>query len=1171
MSVLGFNPADLSTMIDTLLDPKVARPIKVFVDPELGHLWRIIDPLSPTENMPVVKEWSKNVKYEVTIEGETRITRTPREEKVPGTPLGTLLEVIPDSHFDFDRSRLKPRQTEPQRLRDIAQQEIQEGGHEGLELWFLLFGHADMVGREEYNHDLTARRAESVARAIQMASGARLLPDVPRFGIRCSEFNPETGPNDNEWHDRRTPDDNGITGNPANRRVEIFAVRDRADKSTLTRVLQEAHAAALQGHPNAGRIRTWWTEGTFPCPHSKGDISRCKDLVRTETGEQDRPRPYCPFYREFKKGIKEAMCTPETTRTVYDEKVTKDKDRKEERTRVEGEYQPPPGEHFGFNMRNMMRGLKGLQPGFAPEVAVAPNKEEDAEDFNLIKAGPVKVVKLDLGFWGDRRVLDSSRSAGFRREPARSFGVIEGPFVWLCFFETKENADNPEAFTTKPEEVDERMNPRFARFVQAVADAGFRVRIEKKAVAEDGPANDRLRFFFPDMHLPRKFNEKDAEYSSGGCEKSTEILKSVLLDSLLCDYRLRVSQTPWLSAADRVKCAEFFEHGAKSLKLPLHSTGRKFSGVTDTADIPWLKVLPDAAQQIVLFLRKGGYYLFKFTREDLRREVPRLGGLYPDKGRGRTKDTLACWFYGQLGDRNVKTESGKSGPDWQQLIPGPAKELLQRSTLLDSPDAGKPQEASDKEKEQIDAGPARDLLRLLKVIKDYSEADGDNKVRVYHTGDLYETWADRRFLFEDFSETDDPAQQIPGLMQSLVSKKGSGAFVSFLKDSVKWILRTLLAGLDSADVDVFHRREVKKRFPEGEAHTETASELQTPDATLFGAGGPSFTSPVARSETRITHEQLAGRQYVAEQAAKRKALIAEFAAPVRTDAEGRAEDEELLGADHRGDQGFWNKAIIKAFDSAPEAAILYGNHDCYMGLHGGRARGFHTERNLWAEHGHRFEDSNVDGQPFGAFITNFTVDVLELPTYEGILDEFHMHREQDLFQPGLMLWHLMAEYGVDQLAERQEGQPPPPKVEPFRIAVNAHTHAADLVVAEIIFQKKEATKLGLITDAGAYAKLLASFIPWLIDLIDNWDERYSAFKGAWEDWFNGVKDRFSDFGEDFFGGLDECVGKAADFIKQTGEGVRDKLEDEWNQAKNKAGDVARGARDRLDDFKPPGL
>ena len=48
MSVLGFNPADLSTMIDSLLDPKVARPIKVFVDPELGHLWRIIDPLSPT-------------------------------------------------------------------------------------------------------------------------------------------------------------------------------------------------------------------------------------------------------------------------------------------------------------------------------------------------------------------------------------------------------------------------------------------------------------------------------------------------------------------------------------------------------------------------------------------------------------------------------------------------------------------------------------------------------------------------------------------------------------------------------------------------------------------------------------------------------------------------------------------------------------------------------------------------------------------------------------------------------------------------------------------------------------------------------------------------------------------------------------------------------------------
>ena len=92
-----------------------------------------------------------------------------------------------------------------------------------------------------------------------------------------------------------------------------------------------------------------------------------------------------------------------------------------------------------------------------------------------------------------------------------------------------------------------------------------------------------------------------------------------------------------------------------------------------------------------------------------------------------------------------------------------------------------------------------------------------------------------------------------------------------------------------------------------------------------------------------------------------------------------AEDKDLVGGFTVGqDEALWNAAVVDAFDKV-NTKFIYGNHDCYRGVprEDGLAEAlpFYSEPGLWIEHGHRFEDSNIDGQPFGSFITNLAYEI----------------------------------------------------------------------------------------------------------------------------------------------------------------------------------------------------
>ncbi len=1189
MSALGFTPADLGTMLDMLLDPSMARPVKIFVERKSGNIWRIIDPLSPTENMPVIKEWTEE--KTVTEYEEAEYEWEKKEEKATkktiSVPLGFPADVLVD-YFRFDQPRASWALSDydrafssssaptdiPRRLQDAIQQRLPNGQPlpANITQTILQFGHADMCASFEYNHSLTHRRNQAVKRVVERAGstpayfsdGGRIHGLVP-----CSDFNPTSGPNAHERAAEAsatgaaTNPSGGPDGNRDNRRVELYVLHDYNDRdSEITKLINQVRSELKDAR---GISDTEWPAGKFPCDPS--NISVCHKLLNCAPNESNAGGTgssyrQCEFYTRFTRGVNvQLQVEAEQTKpgkVTYTKKLVKEA-KETKRKEVHGEYHPPPGEHYGFYMDEMVKhGVKCTQ-GYAPEIAVAPNDEEDPEDFNLIKPGPIKVVKMDVGFWGDERKRDSGRKAGFRREPARTFGVVEGPFVWLCYFGTDDN--NGKGKGSDPEK-NEKIHPLFTRFVNAVEDAGHKVRVMKKAVAEAGPSEDKLRLFFGDMHLPRAFDVKDADYSSGKCSKSEQMLKSLLLDMLRQDYQLRASQTPWLAADDRLRCLEFFEHGAKKLKLPHWNSARKISNPFEPEGSNWLAKAGDAVKKSMQVLRQFGYYMFEFTQDDLRREVKRFAGQYADRGRGRTKEVLSNWFYGFETDRNIMpADSNQRKTDPKQLIPGPIREILEKAEVLEGEETGtKP---AEERWDKIDAGPARDLLRLLKIVDDQNKEHG-RYISAYHCGDMFETWANRRYLFEDFENTDDPSGQLPDFINSVVKAlefgEAGSAFRS-LGDGLKAILRTLLGGMNAGDIDLWHRREVKKRLPTGPLPDETTHEIKMPDVDSLKL--PTISDPSAEisgvvpyqkgSRSGLTKEKMGGAPYVSAEMGKRVEQILAFKAPLREDEAGRAEDVELLGGAVDGNDGLWNKAIDAALRKADLHGV-YGNHDCYRGLHGGRFEPYRTERNLWVEHAHRYEDSNVDGQPFGAFTTNLCFEIMEIALYEGLLDEYLLHREQNQYQPGIMQWFLLTEFQeqLDKLKDKG--------VEPFRVAVCGHTHMPDLIVAEIVYREKESTALGWITHLASIAKVIAALIPRIIEWAEKWDQRYGDDKGGWSKWFDDTVDDTGEFfkgaGEktanwagDFTGGIGECLEKAGDFLKKTGEGARKKLENEWDRVK----------------------
>ncbi|GMV98141.1 MAG: hypothetical protein AMXMBFR83_24930 [Phycisphaerae bacterium] len=532
----------------------------------------------------------------------------------------------------------------------------------------------------------------------------------------------------------------------------------------------------------------------------------------------------------------------------------------------------------------------------------------------------------------------------------------------------------------------------------------------------------------------------------------------------------------------------------------------------------------------------------------------------------------------------------------------------------------------------VDPGPARDLLRFLRVIRNRQrDTANPTPIDVFNLGDLYEIWANRRFLFEDFEICNDPLDpggQIAGLGSTFdgptstdnfvgdaggavgglfgdagkqVGKAIGGNLGALAGDAIKLMVRSLLGGINATDRDLWWRRETNDpardpamdpdlaMLPYEEAYTLTRFDPQLhlprfsappagPGVIGGGMTNPSGNGQISLDGIEYTKHQLGtprpdgtwgpfpatndrGRGYLVREVARRIAQVDAFEAPVRQDPAGNREDLALLGSNVVGrgaeQMGRWNRAVADAFRDV-RTTFLYGNHDCFRGVprRGGvnSARPFHSEPGLWVEHAHRFDDSNVDGQPFGSFVTNVAYEIQEASFAEGLADEFALHREQSCFQPGIVQWFLLVEFGGNAFLRRHQRQNDSvPAVFPFRISVNGHTHTPDLVVANVIFKDREALELKLfgksikvadIFNAGCAALKIALLYKKLKEWYDKWTER-----AGWDKWWEDIKGNTINWGVDF-AGLAGCIDKALDFIRKQGENARDRLRNEWEASRD---------------------
>ncbi|MFN0137601.1 MAG: hypothetical protein ACKVS9_15970 [Phycisphaerae bacterium] len=1256
-----------------------------------GQIWRLIDPLSPLEKLPVMKEWTEEISYRNGHWRPVTVTPPPVDpvdpvDPGPRPPTEIVTDVFrfdQDVFFHFDKPTPSGNDSlsQMQAFRDpIAAADALDRvkasvnttvpgpngsvplSQGGVEKRVVMFGHADMCASFGYNFSLSHRRNLAIMRFIDPTVRAAVHTGAGACQglVSCADFNPDAGPNEHERAAENSatgfatkPAGASETGNLTNRRVELFVIPDytrasgkpseiaAAMRRVRTRVLGELDAATRLTVETA-----WRDDGTFPCPQgvtssspgTEGLLTMCHRLVNPpepHQGSGEGPAfRRCRFYAAFQDEMRGVRVTAEVPgqptepvdpnppvqpptefvrwEWVEDEPVTE----------TIGEYHPPRGEHYSYFMDEMVKAGVPASELFAAQIPVAPNNQVNPDDFNLIRPGTIRVVKMDLGFWGDQRTPDLARQAGFRRTPSRYFGLIEGQFVFLCYFETPENAGHVRWCS---DGFDQQMTPLCFALDQAVqqANPNFHIRIIATTVAEAGPDPSRLKVMFGDMHLPRRFEVADPTYAQDECTRRLQMLKSAIVHQLKQDYRLPAASTPWLCSIDRELCKAFFENGAPTLKLPHYYTlnGPTFSNPLEPEGDGFIDQAMDVMKKAKQLIYQAGNRLFEFTQADYRRMTRKYPDNFPEKGYGRTKDVLANLFYGSTTDVNTPApQEGNLERMGKAHIPQIVQEGLDEhagTNLQKNPGTAPATESYA----VIDAGPARDLLRLLNVIQ--TTRRGGTNIDVIQTGDLMELGMNRRFLFEDFHQTDDPAAQIPKAMAELAaptpkdnafSDIGLGGVAAAAGDLIKKLIvgqiKGILGGMNAEEQDLWFRRESNKAAadpaqdadlmmlrPEESWNLDgVRNDFQLPDFVAPSAGPgtvslatdpnrPLRTPTVDLTRTRfgvpqpdgtlgpINASPYRGRGYLSTEAQNRINQVLAFTAPIRTDANGSAEDRQLLGGALSGTDGQWNRAIVQAFQRA-NAIMVYGDADLYRGLPrvGGRtdARPFYSEDGLWVEHGHRFEDSMLDGQPLSSFLKNLQYEIQELPFGASLLDEYFMHREQSFFQPGLIQWFLLVQFGGPTFLQTfQRPNENVPSVNPFRICVNGHTHQPDLCIAQIIFKDREVAEVKLpfdvpllgdsismetiVNGGGALLKGIM-FMQKIEQWITQFDNR-QGFEKIWADMGGNGIDWFGDFA-----GLAKCADRALAFIRQQGQNVGNRLQNEWDRS---TGSLRNAANDNL--------
>lgn len=703
-------------------------------------------------------------------------------------------------------------------------------------------------------------------------------------------------------------------------------------------------------------------------------------------------------------------------------------------------------EIYGWKIRPFIREDLFTDPWkVAPEAEaeVCTNASDSPEHRNTLAPPPRELIKLDCGFWGhyfhddvgwgildkagkgiqsitsgipvlsaigsilsivpkltDGIIEGTQRAVRKKIRPSREFGMLEGPHVFLCSWESN---DSGKTAPTK-KLLEDLGCTRGLKLLELVLARGCAFHIISHATAPRSQATrdlfQGLTLAFSDLHLPEQFaplpKDSDRFTIPGDAEKTADIRESLRDDLEQAQIYSNPLLLRFMSDSDKDAIQAHLDRLEAGEKIPWHQesgslSSDSLSSILSSSGPPNLSSLGSMASSSAIH---------EFTPAQFLAE----------------KDLV---------DRKFQIES-----NW--FYPPGVDEV------------------------HSDPAPAIDLLNLLFSAWELQQQIGSTNLRVFQVGDLYELWINREFMYLDFPVYDKEATGEPTI--TVIAMSAADGY-QYRYDKVWTTERSkaqrskhyyIYRHWDQDDLQFGYTpatpaNAAKIRESLGEATCRRKAELMRQrvqsvhDFRLPAPPDPASVSADVRE--KINNSENLRASYPAFVKLRDRSPKPFQLLTAGTDVENKTEY-------------LWNKMIVDAL-SLLGVKRIWGNHDGYRGdpilntllPAEAKAEGWISQPGVWVEHNHRWDEFCRDGVASGAGITNLVYFHRHgLLAAEALQGKILKGQENKAFQPGALLWFLLVnneEHEGRPLREfLSKGNQP---LHPFAIYICGHTHTPDLV------------------------------------------------------------------------------------------------------------------------------
>ncbi|MHC4437111.1 MAG: hypothetical protein ACYS3S_07120 [Planctomycetota bacterium] len=660
---------------------------------------------------------------------------------------------------------------------------------------------------------------------------------------------------------------------------------------------------------------------------------------------------------------------------------------------------PLDGEHFEWDLSEYTRSGVPLGNIYKAYAQMASNDRGVPDNRNTAKIKPLTLIKLDCGLWAAYKI--HREYEGKDGGPQRDFGIVENGHVWLAQYVSCLKQGESELGKIK-EDAKKALKgaPLALELATIVADTGLgAIRLVKHAMTETGTMDEATRkslyICFPDLHLCVKWPDLPNKPHLKRDRKEAIQLQGLLR---------AVQRSPGLihgnsfgsKAAKKVQ--EYLEQLYKEGIVQTWAKGKNSRHNLDDSNVDKFVYRTSWWRAQIIFSAK------EFLAE---KDIV-----------DRALRVHSSWFHG-TGEDFAKDRGFFGRSLHKHKLPFGKKDLydILRSKSGPSRCAG-------------DASAGFDLVNLLFAILKLQEDKPDSDIRVRQVGDLCELWQNQEFLYHGFwaRQTDaggkDTLRSIlscalglpkqikalrltsgtrrddyqyrygPGYYDPQAEKQkvivGQGGeliderrqlapFYTF--NPIPWrVLQNRYVVGDMIDKDFIDNRleSLEKSF--GLPNLELTRRQLLLKARLDSVRD--FSLPLPREAAvklvLLFNKTEENPKFLHEQYEKMLGKLQPTGYGEKKEKEFEPGKEYIRESELGYTEVRWNRLILDLLENV-KCKAAYGNHDGYRGdpllnkkltKTFDKCDGWISDKGLWFEHGHRWDEYNRDGCAFGSGPTN---------------------------------------------------------------------------------------------------------------------------------------------------------------------------------------------------------